>query len=249
MAKYQKKQPRQIVQRPDAAIEAAGVALAQVELDIAKKIVQAESVQFEIAELITRIEDERLYLGAFSEEGNPYTSMKDYYPALLKKMRQAGRLHKLEERTVREWVRLYKVFVLGLQIDEGRILSAGTSHFSEIAEALDYDRKTGEIALLPRVGKIGRDEALTMIEELEARKEEGIPWRVQDTRETLDEQRGVVRRSVELVWGKSAAGARLLDIIIWEGATAVRPTEAGCSRELAEWLNKRLSAVSNLPEA
>jgi hypothetical protein len=221
---------------PDRAL----ISLAEHEAEIAKALLRAEHSIFEVCRLIDEIEQAELW------KAGGFASMTEYYPALLAKMRQAGRLG-VGERTVRGWMRIYKVFVQNLQIEPERILTLGTSHFNYIAEALDYDRRTGVVADTPRPGKIGKEGAVAMIEDLEARQRDGLEWRVQDTQESLNLERGVKPRRIELQWASSSKGATLKDIIVWDDTEAVRPRE-GCSPALALWLSKKMGAIHNLSE-
>lgn len=245
--------PAPVVTNPAPVHEGAmlpGSELSGVEARIVELIQMGEALSMEIARLVRQIETHDLYRQAINPDtGDYYKTMIEYYPNLLKQMRAAGKLHKLSERTVREWVRLRELFVEGLGVPESKMLAMGTSHFSELAEAIDYDRTTKEVRETPRDGKIGKAEALEIIDQIEA---EG--WRVQDTRQALNETRGVASRGVQLYWrkvqGESGDPPRyaLVDVVIWDDDAAERPRE-GVSENLARWLTGKLSATHNLPNS
>jgi hypothetical protein len=219
-----------------------GCELEQVEGKIAGYIALGETLFSMLAELVILIRDNKLYQQAINAEtGKPYATMGEYYPALMQKLRQAG--HTTSEKTLREKVRLYEVFVEGLGIEPGVIDEVGVSHFTALADAADIDRKTKAIAEEARPGKLNKAEVVELIQDIQ----DG-GWRLQDTKEQADMLRGVVQRRVELRWALVNGKARLMDMTIWEGDEAIRPNE-GCNPLLAQWLDKKLSAITNLPES
>jgi hypothetical protein len=208
-------------------------------------LVKDEFIKFQVVRLVLHIERERLFEGALNEgTGEPYRNMTEYFPHLCADLR--ARFGLMSERTVRELVRVYKVATTGLGLTEQEVLDIGPSHITKVAEALDYDRRTGEIAETPRDGKIGKEEALEILEQVK----EG-EWRVQDTQAALDEARGVTRRNVILEWDIKSIKDRTVSVRkfeIWEegpsGWKTFKPQE-GLSPEMAHWLSRRMGAASN----
>lgn len=208
-----------------------------------------EAAYFQVVDLVNQISQEQLFRFDLNpDSGQPYRSMSEYYPYLLREMKSTFHLHKLSERLVREALRVDKVFVQGAGISRQQILEEGISRYTELAEALDYDIKTGEIRETPRAGKLGKDEGLQILQES---REGG--WSLESFREELDTRRGVQRRGVRIDWlpeyeGKHGQMYSVGRIVVFDGADSFDSTDEGLTLELARYITRRLGATSNLPQ-
>lgn len=211
---------------------------------IIKWLQAGEAAIFQAVDYIKVIALQHLYAFDLNPDtGNPFTSMSEYYPYLVAELKAHSNLHKLSERLLREVVALDKVFVQQLGIPREQILRDGISIYSEVREALDYDARTGEIHDNPRPGKIGKEEALQILQS--AKESE---WALNDVRAELDERRGVSRRRAHIVWsGSPWRGYMLQGVQVWEGDEVSVDTRTGyVPYEIAQWLTKKLGATTNL---
>jgi hypothetical protein len=206
-----------------------------------------ESAYFKVVDTVNRIAAEGLFRFDLNPDtGSPYSSMSEYYPYLLEELKASSHFHKLSERLVRSLVMVDRVFVQGQGITREQILDDGVSMYTTLAEALDYDHKTGEIRETPKVGKLGRDEALQILQTAR----EGN-WREQDLRAALDERRGVERRTVHVTWRRcGSAGYRVSRIDVFEGGKSLLLKDDDGSwlddilpPDIAEWITKKLGAT------
>lgn len=210
---------------------------------------EGDAILFAIVEEVKAIEAGGLFRYELNPAtSSPFSNMTEYMPYLVQELKTEANLHKFSERTLREYLRLDKIFVQGLGIPASTILEDGASIYSEAAEALSYNHRTGVIDQEPRAGKLSSDDVMRVIEQA---KEGG--WRVQDVRESLDEQRDVKRRSVGFSWGvaewrgyREASTFKLKELRVFEDGTllASMSSASPVSYEMAEWLSRKMGAVS-----
>jgi hypothetical protein len=228
--------------------------LEQAKAQITKYLSFGDAIGFAIAKYAQYIEREKLYRYEVDQStGETFTRMKDYLPVLLEELRNRARLHKLSVRQVREYIALHKVFVENLGISTDEIMEIGPSHFTEIREAVDYDRSTGAVKsdAEAKEGKLGAESALRMVEEL--REAPPGEVNVRHVQQALDEQRGVVRKMVSAEWRKTARndGFVLMGLFYIENGVRT-PIINGTGRaipiEAAQFLDRKLGGLSNLGE-
>jgi hypothetical protein len=223
------------------------VDLEETKNEIVRLLGLEDALMFEIARLVRFIEEHELFRQEVNQDtGNPFRSMSEYLPSLIAELRQRAKLHKLSTRTVREYMAIYRVFHEQLGLPTGKIMEIGPGNMTEIREALDYDRKTGEIADNPKPGKIGKAQALEIMDTIE---DADGHWRVADTRQVLDEARGVSRHAYRIYWRETSSGRFVIEnVSLYEGDALVDEMITGLSEETALELTKKLGALSNLQE-
>ena len=240
------------VVRSSAEILPSYTRLNEYKAEIISMLQMGDTIMMAIAKKVEEIAEAEL----FRAENNPHTerpyaSMKEYLPHLLEELRTRARLHKLSKRQVQEYISLYKVFVKNLGVGEEEIMRIGPTHFTEVREALDYDRETGapKHDSEARPGKIGAETALRYVEEL---RESDGEIRVRDLREALDGERGVERSYLRVRWAHTGAVYWIADLSMVKGDRVINLTGDGnqylYSIEDAKEANALLRAVSNIEE-
>jgi hypothetical protein len=186
-----------------ADLDDKAVLLAQVEQEARELQATIQRAQWGVLRLLERIRDQDLYRAAVNPAtGEFYTSFTQYLPDLIERWHSEGLITQGSVKQVYDYQRVERIFLNpanGFDVDADEIIDLGITHFTTMAEALDYDRETGLVAETPRAGKATKAQVSDIITTLRAQDAWGRgdrPWTVQSTRAELNEQRGVHPKSV-----------------------------------------------------
>lgn len=230
-------------------MESSPQALEQHKARLSELLAYGDHIWFACVREVRSIEERELYRFEYNPDtSQPFRNITEYFPYLMREMKAESKLHKFSERTLREYMRLDKVFVQGMGIPQETILSDGVSIYTEAAEALSYDHKTGVADEEPKPGKLSKSEVLDIIEK--AKENE---WALPDVRKSLDEKRGVSRKSIGAEWAvvdwtgsPETSTYRLKRMTVWEDGLlqAELASPNPVSYDVAQYISKRVGALA-----
>lgn len=224
--------------------------LAQAKREIGDLVHLIEPIMFKIVGVFERIQKERLYEGAWNERtGAPYATMQEYEPHLLKELQAEYGVPGLSVRTVRDYLTLDRVFVDNGLATQEEILELGPTLFNQLRKGMAYDSRTG--AIREEEGKLTVQQAREIID---MAKDADGQWSMQSTGQLISDFRGEhePERAMTALWEHSPHldTYRLVGLKVWEDGEFKGDVLLGkqMTRELAEWVARKLGVRHNLDE-